>query len=506
MSDNLSNNKRIAKNTVFLTIRMVFVLVVTLYTSRVFLNVLGVEDYGIMNVVAGFVSMFAFIKASLSNATQRFYNYEMGANGEQAVSDVYTTSIIIQLVIGIIVVILLETVGLWYLYHKMVIPPERFHIAFWLFQFSTISSFITVMQIPFFAAVMAYEKMNFYAILSILEAFLKLGFAFIIPFVSIDKLLSFGCFTLSITVLTFLLNLFYCKKNFPLLHWKKSHRKDLYPQMLSFTGWNAFGSFSISFREQGLNMILNIFYGPAMNAARGIAHQVIGAINGLVQTLSVAAQPQLMRSYAQGNQGRSMQLMYSISKLGYMLMFMMILPVALEVHYILSMWLGKAVPEYTGAFIRVILLTSLLNTLTAQISTMVHASGKMRKYQVITSLFCLLVLPFSYLYLKHDSNPVIVFVIMFVIIAVNYIISLLILRSIVPFSIKDYTRQVMLPLLLSSLISVIIPLMVHHLMSSGFMRLLIVTIVSVSSVSIVFYLLALSVEEKAIFKRIIKRK
>ena len=503
----MNSNTRIAKNTVFLTIRMVFVMLVSLYTSRVFLEVLGVEDYGIMNVVAGFVSMFSFIKTSLSNATQRFYNYEMGANGEQSVSYVYSTSLVIQIGIGVVVVILLETFGLWYLNNKMVIPDDRYHIAFWLFQLSTISSFITILQIPYLAALMAYEKMGFYAFLSILEVILKLLFAFIIPYVPIDKLLSFGYFTFLLTVFVFIINYVYCRKKFPYLKWSKPDRsKGLPRQMLAFTGWNAFGSFSISVREQGLNMILNLFFGPIMNSARGIAYQVTGAINGLVQSLSVASQPQIMQNYAQGFHSHALQLMFSISKLGYILMYMMAVPVILEIHCILSIWLGDTVPEYTAPFIRIIILTSLFNTLNAQISTMVHASGNMRNYQVITSLFCLLILPFSYIYLRYFNNPVGVFFIMLSIIAINYIISLFILKTIMEFSLLRYIKDVVFPLMLSSVVSIVIPILAHYLISPGFLRLLIVTILSIISVGLTFYLISLNKGEKEFFINTITRK
>lgn len=505
MAEISSNNQRIVKNTIFLAIRMVFVTVVSLYTSRVFLNVLGVEDYGIMNVVAGFVSMFAFIKASLSNATQRFYNYEMGANGESSISLVYTASINIQLIIGTIIVILLETVGLWYLYNKMVIPADRFHIAFWLFQLSTVSCFITIMQIPYLAAVMAYERMNFYAIISILEAVVKLLFAFLIPYVPIDKLLSFGFFTFFLTVFVFVLNYAYCKKLFPLL--RRTDQKDwnLYKKMLSFTGWNAFGSFSISFREQGMNMLLNLFYGPVMNTARAVSYQVTGAINNLVQTLSVAAKPQLIKAFAKNDKSRYMLLMFGISKLAYVLLFMMALPISLEVHYVLSLWLGETVPEYSSSFIRIVLLTSLVNTLTAQISTMVHATGNMRNYQVVTSLFCLLVLPASYIYLQHYDNPVVVYVIMLGVISINYIISIYILKTIMDFPVCDYIKSVILPLLVGSVISTVIPVLLHYLMYPGFLRLAFVTLSAIVSVSLTFYIVSLTHEEKNLVKKMIKR-
>lgn len=497
MVKHIEGNARIAKNTIYLTIRMLFVMLVSLYTSRVFLRVLGVEDYGISNVVSGFVAMFAFIKSSLANATQRFYNYEIGANGESSVAAVYTASLHIQFILGIVVVILLETIGLWYLNNKMVIPEERFSIAFWLYQMSVLSCFVTILQIPYFAAVMAYERMGFYALISIVDVVLKLVFAFVIPYTPIDKLLSFGLFTMGITIVVFLLNIVYCKKNFREIHLEHNNHPLLFKKMLSFAGWNAFGSFSITFREQGLNMILNLFYGPVMNAARGISYQVTGAVNNFVQTLSVAARPQIMQSYAAGRQDRSILLMYSISKLSYILMFMLAMPISLEVHYILSLWLGDTVPAYSGDFIRIVLLTTLMNTLTAQISTMVHATGKMRKYQIITSLFCLLVLPLSYVYLEHFENPVGVFVIMLIIISINFIISLLILRTLLQFSIKDYSKSIILPLFVSSIVSAFIPYFVHSHMKEGIWRLIVVLLVSTVSTVISFCLLSLNKSERS---------
>ena len=501
----MDNNERIAKNTVYLTIRMVFMMAVSLYTSRVFLRVLGVEDYGISNVVSGFVSMFAFIRASLSNATQRFYNYEIGANGVETIERVYSVSLVIQIVIGIIVLVLLESVGLWYLYKKMVIPDDRFSIAFWLYQMSVVSCFITIMQIPYFAAIMAFEKMGFYAFVSIFDVVLKLIFAFLIPFVPLDKLLSFGLFTLFVSIVTFVINCVYCKIKFPFLHFSRIKDMALLKDMMSFAGWNAFGSFSITFREQGLNMILNLFYGPAMNAARGVAYQVTNAINGLVQTLSVAAKPQIMQSYGEGNQNRSIRLMFGISKLSYILMFMLIVPVSLEVHYILSLWLGETVPAFTGSFIRIVALTTLVNTLTAQLSTMVHATGKMKMYQIITSLFCLIVLPLAYYYLKIYTNPTGVFIIMLIVISINYIISALILRTLTAFSISEYAKSIVLPMLFASLLSVIIPIFVHNAMTPGFYRLLVVTLVSILSIVLFFYMFGLNVEERRLVARFLKK-
>ena len=358
MSDNSTNNKRIAKNTFFLTIRMIFVTLVYIYTSRVILNALGVVDYGIYNVIGGFVSMFGFLNLSLANGIQRFYN----------------AALIIQGVLALVILLLLESVGLWYLYSKMVIPVERFHIAFWLFQFSVLTSLLTIIQIPFQAAIMSYEKMDFYAIVSIFDVLLNLFIALAIPFVSLDKLLIFGLLTLIRAVVIFCMYFLFCKRNFTALKIQDKLDKVLLREMLSFSGWNMFGSFGGMVKDQGLNMILNLFFGPVVNAAKGIATQVAGAVQGFVSNISIAVRPQLTGSYASGDKERAFRMMYTLSKLSFIILYILSLPLIIEVDYVLHLWLGENVPDNASAFIIISILLNYLGSFSSSFSAIIHSS------------------------------------------------------------------------------------------------------------------------------------
>lgn len=441
-----NQNTTIAKNTLFLSIRMVFVLFVSLYTSRVFLNVLGVVDYGISNVVAGFVSMFGFLNTSMSNAIQRFYNAELGKSGKEGVTKVYNTSLVIQTIIAVFVLILLETVGLWYLYEKMVIPEDRFQVAFWLFQFSTISSVVVIMQSPYSAAIMAYERMNTYAIFSILDVVLKLGFAFLLPLVPIDQLFTYGAFYLAVSILNFMLNYGYCKIHFKELHAQRFFSKGMFKNMISFSGWNLLGTFACVAREQGLNLVLNLFFGPAVNAARGIAYQVSGAMQGFVSNLSLAAKPQMVQSYATGESSRTMKLMYTMSKLSFLFLYMLSVPVIFNVDYILHLWLGDVVPEHTSSFVILVLLASFMNNLNAPLSNVVYATGRMKKYEITFTSINLLIIPISYIVLSLGAPAEAAFIVYFVLTIFVQLGCLIVLRSLTNLSLKQYVSSLCLPI------------------------------------------------------------
>ena len=269
MSTNSLKNEKIALNTILLSVRMVFVLFLSLYTTRITLDVLGIDDFGIYNVVGGFVSMFVFLNTSMSNGIQRFFNFELGRNGIKGAQKVYITSLIIQLILLFVLILLTETFGLWYLYNKMVIPQERFWAALWVFQLSVLSFVFVIMQVPYNAAIMAHEKMNFYAFIGVLDAILKLAIVFLIPYANSDALILYAALLAAISLLNFLLVFFYSRKHFEEIRILPLFDKLLFKSMLSFSGWNIFGTFSNMMREQGLNVILNLFLGPIVNAARG---------------------------------------------------------------------------------------------------------------------------------------------------------------------------------------------------------------------------------------------
>ena len=386
MEGSSSSNKRIAKNTIFLTIRMLFVLIISLYSSRLILHVLGVEDFGIYNVVGGFVSMFAFLNTSMTNSIQRYYNYAIGKGSRNSVSEVYYSAVKIQILLSLAIVILTETIGLWYMSYKMVIPTERLSSAYVVFHCSVASLVMLVIQVPYSSAVMAYEKMNFYAIVSVIDALLRLFIILMIPTLHGDKLVLYGLLLLGISVFDFFVNFFYSKKNFKDLIIKKTNANNtLFKDILTFSAWNMFGTFASIARDQGVNMILNLFFGPIVNAARGIAFQVKNAVDGFSANISTAARPQFTQSYAQGDVSRTMFLMFSISKLCYITLFALSLPLMVEVDFVLHLWLGDVVPEYTSIFVVIICCSTLISIFNPQMSYVVHATGNMKRYQTIKS-------------------------------------------------------------------------------------------------------------------------
>lgn len=484
---------------------MILVLVVSLYTTRVVLNALGVVDYGIYNVVAGFVAMFAFLNTSMSNGIQRFYNFKLGKEGEESITKVYNTSLLIQVILAIVVVVLLETVGLWYLNTKMVIPIERMDTARWIYQFSVISLVLVILQIPYSAAIMAHERMDYYAYVSIIEVAAKLGFALWLPYVKYDKLFVYGCYTLGIGVLNFLLYFVYCKHHFKTIKLQRFFNKDLFKDMLSFSGWNIFGTFAYMLKTQGLNVLLNAFFGPVVNAARGVSSMISSAISGFQSNIVISFRPQTVQSYAEGNMPRVKNLMYSLSKISYLMLYMLSVPVIIELPYILHLWLGEAVPDYTVPFTMLILINMIISGLNTPITQVVHATGRIRNYQIGTSIVVCSILPISWVFLKLGGNPVTVYIVSLFCTIVNQIVCMYILKQVFSYSIREYIKQVIMPCVYVTLISVVLPVILHYLMPSSFIRLVVVGIVGVVSVMASAYLFALNSYEKEMISGFIQR-
>lgn len=506
MSSQISNNNaRIAKNTFILYVRMILVLLVSLYSTRAILNALGVEDYGIYNVVAGFVSMFAFLNSSMTNTIQRFFNYERGRNDAKNLNKVYITSFQIQFLLAIITFILLELVGIWYISTKMILPAERLSAAMYVFQFSVISLFLLILQIPYAAAVIAHEKMTFYAIVSITDAALKLLIAIALPYIHHDRLIYYGFLMLVISIVNILLYFLYAKRFFAEIKYQNHFYKHLFNKMLVFSGWNVFGAFAYTMQGQGLNMLMNAFFGPIVNAARGVAYQVQAALSGFTENIAVAFKPQLVECYAKGDYERTKYLMYSMSKLGYVMVLVLSLPVSLEIEYILKIWLGGVVPQYTAIFTILILLNMVLCSLNLPISQTVQAVGNIRNYQTFRSVIVMSVLPISWIALSNGLPAYWVFIILILVNFINQWVSLYLLKRIFSYSYREYINKVVLPCLLFSIVVPIVPAIVHFLFMESFVRFLIVGLLSVS-VSIVFlYWVIMTRTEKAFVKNIVNK-
>lgn len=506
MSIQSKENKRIAKNTILLSIRMVFVLCLNLYTTRVTLDALGINDFGIYNVVCGFVSMFTFLNTSMSNGIQRFFNYELGKNGVIGAQKVYVNSLVVQGILLIVILLLTETFGLWYLNNKMVIPVERFVAAQWIFQLSIISFVFVIMQVPYGASIMAHEHMSYYAFIGIMDAVLKLIIVLLIPYaINVDRLILYGFLLMMISVLNFTLAFIYAKVKFKEIKIQPLFNKTMFKSMLSFSGWNIFGTFSNMMRDQGLNVMLNLFFGPAVNAARGVAYQVASGLQGLVSNVNTAIRPQMVQSYAQGNTSRTITLMFCLSKIGICVLYLVAYPILLEINFVLNIWLKNDVPEHTSSFVVIVILISFLNNLNSAVSGVVHATGKMRNYQVIGSLITLSSLPVAYYALKIGGNPDSVFCISFLFTIFMQIASLFILRSLVHFSLRKYAKEVLLPFVIVVATSFVIPLIPYYLMQYGWWRFILVLCLSVATSSISLYFLGLNKKEKDLINSIISK-
>lgn len=505
MADNSSNNNRIAKNSLYMAIRMVIVLLITLYTTRIVLKVLGVEDYGVYNVVCGFVSMFTFLNTSMSNGIQRFFNFELGKNGEEGANKVYNTALLIQFILAIIIIALTESFGMWYLHNKMVIPLDRMIAAKWIFQSSILSFLFTIMQAPYTAAVMAHERMGIFAIISVLDSILKLAIAFAIPYLPGDQLVLYGILFAAISVLNFNLYYIYCKRNFSEIKIHLLIDKSLFRSMLGFSGWNIFGSLSGVMKEQGINLVMNFFCGPIVNAARGVAHQINSGLQSFVQNITVPVRPQMVQAYAQGNEKRAMNLTFSVSKFSCYLLYMMALPIIMEIDYILKIWLSDNVPEHTSTFVIIVIITTLFNNLNAAISNVVHATGKMKKYQLTLGLIGISTVPCAYIAMRMGGSPEVALLITTLSMAIAQCFALVILKTLVSYSILDYCRQVLLPFIMVMAVTFFIPFMPHYFLKEGFLRLIIVAIVSIVSSIVAVLMIGLNSSEKSMLKGIVNR-
>lgn len=505
MGNNTERNKRIAKNTLYLYIRLVFVLLVSLYTSRVVLQILGVVDYGIYNVVAGFVSMLALLSTALTGATQRFYNYELGKNGEEGIKKVFISAVFIQLIIAVIILLITETIGLWYVANKMVYPPEREIAVHVVYQASVVALLFVVMQVPYSAAIIAHEKINYYAIVSVVDVLLKLIIALIVPHLGFDNLSIYGVLIAGVSVIDFSFYSLYARKKFPLLRFKWHFYKTTFVDMLKFSGWSAFNSFSQVVKNQGLNILMNLFFGPVINAARGISYQIKSALLGFVMNITTAAQPQVTESYAVGNIERSKKLMFTISKFIFLSIYIVALPIMVEVSYVLRLWLGNEIPEYSEIFTVLVLIIALVDILITPIAMMISASGKIGRFNFWYSIIGISVLPIVYFFLKVGYNPVSVYVISLFLSMVMVFVSVVILKKETGIGIRFYAQKVLLPIFLVVISTFFMPLIIVNLIPAGFLRLLIIIIVSIVIVSFSSYYIGLSKDEQFLLQTYVKR-
>ena len=480
------NNKRIAKNTLMLYFRMIFLMLVSLYTSRVVLNALGVEDYGIYNVVGGVVAMFSILSGSLSSAISRFITFELGRGDIDKLKKVFSASVTIQMLLSAIIVVLIEIIGVWFLNNKMVIPPERIYAANWVLQLSVVTFVVNLISIPYNAAIVAHEHMSAFAYISILEAVGKLLVAFLITRSPIDKLIFYAILLTVIAVLIRMVYGWYCNKKFIECHYHFRWDKSLLKEMFGFAGWNYIGNSSVLLRDQGGNIIINLFFGPAVNAARGVAVQVQHTITGFVTNFMTALNPQITKSYASGNHKYMMTLIFQGARLSFYMLLILSLPVLLDTHYILVLWL-KLIPEHTVPFIRLSLLFSLLDSISYPMITAMLATGRIRNYQIIVGGSNMMNLPLSYFFLYLGYAPETVFIIAIVISQICLAARLYMLRGMINLRVRDFIKKVYLNVLFVGTISSVVPWYISVILDDSLFNFIFLCLISILFTSTTIY-------------------
>lgn len=446
MQDNSANNKRIAKNTIFLYFRMMLIMAIGLYTSRVVLDKLGVEDYGIYNVIGGLVIIFSFINGAMITSTQRFLNYSIGVNDEEELRRVFNASQIIHFGIAALLIVVAETVGLWFLFYKMSIPPERMNAAFWTFQLTIATTAFLIFSYPYNALIIAHEKMNVFAYVSIIEAVLKLSVVFLLSMFDYDRLIFYAFLIMLVQIFVTLMYRLYSAK-----HYKETRfmvrdiPKQLYRRMVTFSGWNLLGNIAHVCLNQGTNIILNIFFGPVVNAAKGISMQVEHAVNQLCSNFQTAQNPQIVKSYAAKDYNYMHNLIFTSSRMSYYLTLILAVPIIFKVDFILSQWL-KNVPNMTGSFVQYAMVCCIIQSLGRPLLTGCIATGNVKKLMSILAVFFWSVILWAYLALKMGGEPIVVFQILVAMYIIAHFIRIKIASEQLGFSVMLYVRQVLLPI------------------------------------------------------------
>lgn len=479
MSSQSENTQRIAKNTVYLYVRMLFGMLVSLYTSRIILNALGVEDYGIYNVVGGFVAMFSLISSSLSSAIGRFITFELGAGNLEKLKNVVATSLLIQSVIALSVIIIAESVGIWFVNNKMVIPPDRLNAANWVFQASISGFVLALISTPYNALIIAHERMKVFASLGILQILLNLSIVLFIAYAPLefDRLIVYSLLLMGVSAMMQFIYWLYCRRQFEESSVGPKLDRQCWKEMSGFAGWNVVGCTAGILKDQGVNILINLFYGPVVNAARGIAMSVNTAVGSFAGNFMTAVNPQITKSYAAGDRQYVFSLVERGSRFGYYILMFLAMPIILETPFILTLWL-KQYPDSTITFVRLVLIYSLLEVLSNTLITLQVATGRIRNYQIAVGGLLLMNFPLSWLVLKSGAAPHTVYYVAICIGIGCLMLRLWFLRKMVGLSMKYYLKRVVGSVILTNICAIVLPLIIYVVLPHGFVRLSIITVVS----------------------------
>lgn len=493
--DTSANNKRIAKNTMLLYVRMLFIMAVQLFTSRVVLNTLGVVDYGLYNVVGGIVTMFAFLNGAMVTSTQRYITFELGKGNLQRLREVFTTCVQIHLIISLIIIVLGETIGLWFLYEKMVIPEERFTAAMWVYQLSILTMCIQVMSVPYNSDIVAHEQMGVFAAISVIEVILKLAVVYMLVIGDFDKLILYAILIAAIQLLIRFFYTKYCNKHYSESQLIHIFDKQLVKEIGKFMGWNIWGNLAGTLFSTGINLLLNVFFGPIVNAARAIAVQVETAIAQFSTNFLMAVNPQITKLYAQNNLQDMHKLLFRASKFTFILLLVLSLPVMIETDMILKVWL-KIVPDNTVIFLRLLLCIVIVDSVARPLMTAAAATGDVKLYQSLIGGILLSIVPIAYVVLKLGGSPESVYVVHLVICIVAFITRLWVIKPMIQLSMRQYFNSVILRCIIVLVVSLPLCILVKHTLPVGILYTILDCLVCILVAIIASYLLGLTSGER----------
>ena len=488
-------NKRIVKNTIFLYIRTFVSMIISLYTSRKILEALGVSDFGIQNVVGGVITMLTFLNGSMSVATQRFLTVELGRKDKGNYNRIFNMAVLIHLGLAALVLIAAETVGLWFVNTYLNIPTGRMSAANWVYQASILSTILGILQTPYHASIVSHEHMHIYAYVGLGESFGKLFLVLLLVVYPYDRLIFWGFITFFFQFLIAIIYRVYCIRQFPecKLHLKWDH--SVFSSMLKFTGWNMFGTVAWLLKDQGVNILMNIFGGPVANAARGVSGQISSAVQGLTGGFQSAVNPQLTKRYAANDTEATCRLLCESSKISYFLLFIIALPVIMEADFILKLWLVE-VPSMAPLFTRIILIESLLSTLGAPMITSLMATGDIKWYQIVVGSSLLFIVPIAYLFLKVGFPIETALIVSALFIFLGDVIRVIFCKKQLGLSLRLFSLKVVLPITIVTILSVILPGVIHYNLSEGWIRLILSTVVSCLIITILIYTIGLTATER----------
>lgn len=497
MTTSAENNKRIAKNTLFLYIRTLFVLLVSLYMSRVILQVLGVSDYGIYQVIGGLVAMFGVLSTALSAAISRFITFEIGSGNKEKLCRVFSTSVIVQFIIAFIVLLVAEVIAIWFIQTQMQIPEGRMIAAQWVLHCSLITFCINLVSVPYNACIIAHEHMKAFAYISILDVLLKLVVCFCIFISPVDKLIFYAVLLTIEAVIIRIIYSFYCHRHFEETRNKLIFDKVIFRDMLSFSGWNFFNNANGILSIQGVNMLINVFFGVTVNAARGIAVQVENAVLQFVNNFTVAINPQITKSYATGDMERMYSLVCRGAKFSYFAMLLMALPIVCEAEKILNIWL-TVVPEHTVIFVQLSLVLGVFDCVGASGYTACAATGKMKRYALILTPIGLLEFPLTWVFFLMGAPVVSTYYLYIFIKFLVLMARLFLLRDMVGLSPVVFIKNVFYPIVLTTLVAVLPSMLVIYFFPQSLWRLFVSVIVALSAVSFASLYVGMTVGERQI--------